>query len=137
MVGSNKAVKQSPLNGDGSPVSEEEHSPNSTLTGNGPAPSFTPLKATATTASARMALQALENFHSSPENPKNWSNGKKWRISLTVALTGFISTCGSSIGVPGIHAVRDEFGVGSEKVGILITTFYVLGLGQVVVHAVF
>jgi DHA1 family multidrug resistance protein-like MFS transporter len=48
---------------------------------------------------------------------------------MTVALTGFISTCGSSIGVPGIHAVRDEFGVDNEKVGVMITSFYVLGLG--------
>jgi len=48
---------------------------------------------------------------------------------LTVALTGFISTLESSIGVPGIHAVMDYFGVINEKIGILIGTFYVLGLG--------
>jgi hypothetical protein len=48
---------------------------------------------------------------------------------MTVAVTGFISTCGSSIGVPGIHAAMAEFGVENEKIGVLITAGYVLGLG--------
>jgi DHA1 family multidrug resistance protein-like MFS transporter len=89
---------------------------------------FPPLKHTT---SSRQAAQQLDDFDESPSNPRNWPNGKKWRISLTVALTGFISTCGSSIAVPGIHAVMDEFGVTNEKIGILLTTFYVLGLGWV------
>lgn len=94
-------------------------------------PAFPPLQATATTLSVRQrrAADALEHFADSPENPRNWPSSKKWRNAVMVALAGFISTCGSSIGVPGIHAVRDEFGVDNEKVGILITTFYVLGLG--------
>lgn len=90
---------------------------------------FPPLRATLTSMSAREAAVALSNFSHSPQNPQNWPNGKKWRIMLTVALTGFISTCGSSIGVPGIHAVMADFGVTNEKIGVLITTFYVLGLG--------
>jgi DHA1 family multidrug resistance protein-like MFS transporter len=94
-----------------------------------PRDNFPTLKPTVTSTSARQAAERLENFDTSPSNPRNWPNSKKWRITLTVALTGFISTCGSSIGVPGIHAVMSEFSVGNEKVGILITTFYVLGLG--------
>lgn len=92
-------------------------------------PPFPPLKPSSTARSAQLAAKALEDFAGSPENPRNWPKSKKWTVSLTVALTGFISTCGSSIGVPGIHAVRDEFGIGNEKIGVLITTFYVLGLG--------
>lgn len=94
--------------------------------------SFPPLKQTSTaltTASARQAARTLDNFSTSSADPHNWSHSKKWRISMTVALTGFISTCGSSIGVPGIHAVMDQFGVTNEKIGVLITTVYVLGLG--------
>lgn len=94
-----------------------------------PAPAFPPLKQTSTTLSARQAAHTLDTFPKSAANPRNWSRKKKWRTALTVALTGFISTCGSSIGVPGIHAVMDEFGVTDEKVGILVTTGYVLGLG--------
>lgn len=90
---------------------------------------FPALKATATSTSARRAASDLENFASSLQNPRNWQPRKKWTIALTVALTGLVSTFGSSIAVPGIHAVRDEFGVPTEKVGILITTAYVLGLG--------
>ncbi|ORX36494.1 major facilitator superfamily domain-containing protein [Kockovaella imperatae] len=78
---------------------------------------------------AQSAARDLENFETSSKNPRNWTNRKKWRITLTVALTGFISTCGSSIGVPGIHAIMAEYGQTNEKVGIFITTFYVLGLG--------
>ncbi|CAD6583670.1 MAG: hypothetical protein TREMPRED_003613 [Tremellales sp. Tagirdzhanova-0007] len=79
--------------------------------------------------SARQAAHSVDEFSTSSANPRNWSRSKKWRISLTVAVTGFISTAGSSIGVPGIHAVMDQFGVTNEKIGVLITTFYVLGLG--------
>ncbi|ORY29508.1 hypothetical protein BCR39DRAFT_169420 [Naematelia encephala] len=92
-------------------------------------PQFHELKPTLTSRSARAAQHTLETFQTSPHNPRNWSSSKKWRVTLTVALTGFISTCGSSIGVPGIHAVMDEFGVTNEKIGVLLTTFYVLGLG--------
>lgn len=97
-----------------------------------PSLKFPPLKQTftaLTTASARQAAHALDNFSTSSANPRNWSLSKKWQTSLTVALTGFISTLESSIGVPGIHAVMDYFGVINEKIGILIGTFYVLGLG--------
>ena len=96
-----------------------------------PPPTFTPLKSTTTSISAHRAAATLESFATSPENPLNWPNRKKWRIALTVALTGFISTFGSSVGVPGIYAIRDDFGVDNEKVGILVTTAYVLGLGRV------
>jgi MFS family permease len=46
-----------------------------------------------------------------------------------VAATGFISTCGSSIAVPGIHSAMEDFGYTNSKVGVLITSCYVLGMG--------
>jgi predicted MFS family arabinose efflux permease len=46
-----------------------------------------------------------------------------------VSITGFIATCGSSIAVPGVHAITNDFGISNPKIGVLITTFYVLGLG--------
>lgn len=73
--------------------------------------------------------QILSEWTSHPRHPRNWSNARKWKITITVAFTGFISTLGSSIAVPGVHAIMADFGVESSKVGVLITTFYVLGMG--------
>lgn len=105
--------------------------PNGTVTSTGQTtpPTFPPLKTTITSQSAQEAARSLSNFSNSPENPHNWSNSKRWRITLTVALTGFISTSGSSIAVPGFHEILEEFGVENEKIGVLVTSVYVLGLG--------
>jgi len=46
-------------------------------------------------------------------------------------LTGFISTSGSSIAVPGFHEILNEFEVENAKVGVLVTSIYVLGMGYV------
>jgi hypothetical protein len=91
-----------------------------------------PLKLTQTvlsTRSAREAAKQLQNFDTSPENPRNWPLSKKWGLCLTITVTGFISTSASSIAVPGIHQVMAEFGIHNLKIGTLITCFYVLGLG--------
>lgn len=98
-----------------------------------PTPSYRlpPLQKSTTglSATARAAADTLASYPTSSANPRNWSNRQKWKITLTVAVTGFISTCGSSIAVPGIHAIMAEFDEPNEKVGVLITSFYVLGLG--------
>lgn len=91
-----------------------------------------PLKQTSTvltTRSAREAAKQLQNFDTSPDNGRNWPVSKKWGVCLTVTVTGFISTSASSIAVPGIHDAMAEFGVHNLKIGVLITSFYVLGLG--------
>lgn len=91
-----------------------------------------PLKLTQTvlsTRSQREAAKQLQNFDTSPENGRNWPLAKKWRLCLTITVTGFISTSASSIAVPGIHQVMAEFGIHNLKIGTLITCFYVLGLG--------
>jgi len=82
-----------------------------------------------TSSSAVEAARILAEFSTHPANPRNWTRSRKWRTTLVVAVTGFISTCGSSIGVPGIHAVMEDFGETNEKLAVLITAFYVLGLG--------
>lgn len=91
-----------------------------------------PLELTQTalsTRSAREAAKQLQNFDESPENGRNWPVTKKWGLCLTITVTGFISTSASSIAVPGMHAAMAEFGVHNLKIGTLITSFYVLGLG--------
>lgn len=94
-----------------------------------PKTSFPPLRQTITSQSAKEAAKTLSNFAQSPENPHNWPNSKRWRIALTVAVTGFISTSGSSIAVPGFHDILEEFGVKNQKIGVLVTSAYVLGMG--------
>jgi hypothetical protein len=75
------------------------------------------------------ALRALEDFDNAPENARNWSNRTKWSTVITVALTAFVSTCGSTMAVPGIPYAMREFGEKNEKIGILIAGCYVLGMG--------
>lgn len=82
-----------------------------------------------TSLSTREARQVIASFPTSPANPINWTTRKKWTITAILALTGFISTVGSSIGVPGLHAVMSEFEETNEKIGVLIAGAYVLGLG--------
>lgn len=94
-------------------------------------PQLKPSETALSSRSARAALRALEDFDSSPENPRNWPSGRRWRTTLTVAATGFIATTGSSIAVPGIHAAMAEFGETNEKIGVLVASFYVLGFGYV------
>ncbi len=96
-------------------------------------PPLKPSETALSSRSARVALRALEDFDASPENPRNWSSRRKWRTMFTVAMTGFIATTGSSIAVPGIHAAMAEFGTKNEKVGVLVASCYVLGLGCVFV----
>ncbi|WVQ64792.1 uncharacterized protein L199_002961 [Kwoniella botswanensis] len=83
---------------------------------------------TPTSLSTVEARRVTASYSTSPANPRNWTGQRKMLITITLALTGFISTMGSSIGIPGMHAVRDEFGVGF-RVGVLIPGAYVLGLG--------
>ncbi|WWC87768.1 uncharacterized protein L201_002660 [Kwoniella dendrophila CBS 6074] len=87
-----------------------------------------PLKTTLTSMSTVEARRISEEYETSSSNPRNWNKRRKMGITTTLLLTGFISTSGSSIGIPGIHLVRDEFNVGF-KVGVLIPGAYVLGLG--------
>jgi DHA1 family multidrug resistance protein-like MFS transporter len=94
-------------------------------------PTLPPLRPTITSQSAKEAAKALSSFETSPQNPHNWPNSRKWKIALTVALTGFISTSGSSIAVPGFHEILEEFKVDNAKVGVLVTSIYVLGMGYV------
>lgn len=63
-----------------------------------------------------------------PENPKNWSKGFKWYITMVVATTCFVVAFASSIVTPDIEGVADEFGV-SYEVALLSITLFVVGFG--------
>ncbi|GAA6007997.1 hypothetical protein JCM10207_006991 [Rhodosporidiobolus poonsookiae] len=71
---------------------------------------------------------AQEAWEDSPAHPRNWSARRKWTNTLLLAVTGLLSTTGSSIFVPAAPLLRTEFGI-SQEVATLTTSLYVLGLG--------
>ncbi|KAH3678138.1 hypothetical protein WICMUC_001702 [Wickerhamomyces mucosus] len=62
-----------------------------------------------------------------PENPKNWSNFRKWFVTMTTALICLVVTFGSSLYVTGVPDLVVKLGV-SEELAISGLTFYLLGL---------
>ncbi|KAK9334135.1 major facilitator superfamily domain-containing protein [Lipomyces starkeyi] len=61
-----------------------------------------------------------------PENPFNWPNRKKWRITLIAALVTFCVAFASSVFTAGISPIAAEFQV-STTVATLGLTLYVVG----------
>lgn len=61
-----------------------------------------------------------------PENPQNWSNARKWWISICTAGLTFVVSFGSSVFSTATAVTAEEFGV-SEEVMILGVTLYVVG----------
>ncbi|RSH77130.1 uncharacterized protein EHS24_003760 [Apiotrichum porosum] len=88
-----------------------------------------PITTTHSTRSQRAAAHTIDNFEMAPENPRNWSKQKKWRLTLVIAITAFVTTSASSMVVPGIDDAMKEYGESNHKVGVLISTTFVLGMG--------
>lgn len=63
------------------------------------------------------------------EDPRNWSQARKWYTTSVISLMGFISPLGSSIVVPGGPFVDFGFHLHSRTLSLLIVSFFVLGLG--------
>lgn len=61
-----------------------------------------------------------------PENPLNWPRSKKWRVTMTLALTTVIVTFASSIYSAGVVKISQEFGI-STLVATLGLSLYVWG----------
>lgn len=62
-----------------------------------------------------------------PENPKNWSNLKKWTITMTTAMICLVVTFGSSLYMSGVPDLMLKMHV-SEELAVSGLTFYLLGL---------
>ncbi|KAH8077745.1 MFS polyamine transporter [Cristinia sonorae] len=61
-----------------------------------------------------------------PENPRNWSNPRKWLVTITVALYTGISPLVSSVGSPAGELVKADLNISSPVVVNLTTTVFVL-----------
>lgn len=111
---------------------EEHHEPDTHMgLDSVPMPPLKQSETGVTSRSARAALTALDSFETSEHNPRNWTTSRKWRVTLTVSVSGFIATCGSSMAVPGIEPAMKEFGQTNHKLGVLVASMYVLGMGLV------
>jgi hypothetical protein len=62
-----------------------------------------------------------------PENPMNWSTGRKWGAIAVVSGITFLTPLGSSIFAPGVPLVMKEFNSSSTMLEGFIVSVYVLG----------
>lgn len=63
-----------------------------------------------------------------PDNPKNWSKGFRWYITMVVAWICFVVAFCSSVITADFVGVEKTFGV-SEEVALLTLTVFVVGFG--------
>lgn len=61
-----------------------------------------------------------------PQNPKNWSNSKKWAATLAVSSFTFISPVSSSLVAPAISTISKEFGVTDQVSSELMLSIFIL-----------
>ncbi|OGE49271.1 hypothetical protein PENARI_c022G07394 [Penicillium arizonense] len=68
-----------------------------------------------------------------PEDPRNWSTGKKFFVSCQIWLLTFAVYIGSAIYAPGIVGVTEQFGVSSVAATLGLTLFvFGYGLGPMI-----
>lgn len=61
-----------------------------------------------------------------PENPKNWSLGRKWAATFVVSSFTFISPVSSSMVAPALTVMSADLGIHSEVEAALILSIFVL-----------
>lgn len=61
-----------------------------------------------------------------PENPKNWTFGRKWAATLIVSCFTFISPVSSSMVAPALTSISKEFGITNEVESQLVLSVFVL-----------
>ncbi|KAF2797061.1 MFS general substrate transporter [Melanomma pulvis-pyrius CBS 109.77] len=62
-----------------------------------------------------------------PENPQNWSNGRKWGIITTLSVITFLTPLASAMFAPGIPEVMREFNTSNDMLATFVVSVFVLG----------
>lgn len=62
-----------------------------------------------------------------PENPLNWTSGKKIIATCSIALVTFLTPLGSSMFAPGVGQLVKDFNVTSTELGSFVVSVYLLG----------
>ncbi|KAL0947924.1 hypothetical protein HGRIS_010556 [Hohenbuehelia grisea] len=69
---------------------------------------------------------ADELWEVAPENPRNWTFGKKWRMVVVVGLYTLIAPLGSSMMAPGLPELAETFGITNNTILALTLSIFVL-----------
>ena len=77
----------------------------------------------------RHATQVTWSGHDDPENPKNWSNRRKWAATFVVSSFTFISPVSSSMIAPAIDTLAEDFDVTSDVEAQMMLSIFVLSYG--------
>ncbi|KAG9004704.1 hypothetical protein FRB94_002546 [Tulasnella sp. JGI-2019a] len=65
-------------------------------------------------------------WDSDPENPRNWSNGKKWRTTAVVSVYTFVSPLASSMIAPALPQIAGHFKITNPTIAALTLSIYIL-----------
>ncbi|KAF1987745.1 MFS general substrate transporter [Aulographum hederae CBS 113979] len=61
------------------------------------------------------------------QNPKNWTTGKKFAVTVLISLFDFMSPLASSMLAPALPAIGDEFNEHNEIILVMVQSIFVLG----------
>ncbi|KAK3677906.1 hypothetical protein LTR78_002001 [Recurvomyces mirabilis] len=79
-----------------------------------------------TSASERARLMVSWDGDSDPENPKNWSNKRKWAAVLVVSSFTFISPVSSSMVAPALEAMNRDLGITNQVLSQMMLSIFIL-----------
>ncbi|OAL55524.1 MFS multidrug transporter-like protein [Pyrenochaeta sp. DS3sAY3a] len=65
-----------------------------------------------------------------PRNPLNWSQKRKWVVTILVSLFTFISPFSSTMVTPALPVISDEFDIPEGFMSQLVMTIFLLGYAQ-------
>ncbi|KAJ7129185.1 major facilitator superfamily domain-containing protein [Mycena epipterygia] len=72
-------------------------------------------------------LENLEDdWQDDPENPRNWSTGKKWASAGIVSFYTFVSPFSSSIMAPGLPDVAIKYGITNETIIAMTLSIFLI-----------
>lgn len=61
-----------------------------------------------------------------PDNPKNWTDTKRWRITVLNSLFMFVSPVSSSMVAPAFQAIRTDLSIKSELITQMVLSVFIL-----------
>ncbi|KAF2708406.1 MFS general substrate transporter [Pleomassaria siparia CBS 279.74] len=92
-----------------------------------------PVAAATASGDRTLVLMDLENglvgweSAEDPDNPQNWTSGKKWMLMLWMGSMCTFSPMASSLCAPGVALTLEDYGLTSRTIGTLMISIYVLG----------
>ncbi|KAJ7771073.1 major facilitator superfamily domain-containing protein, partial [Mycena maculata] len=70
--------------------------------------------------------QLEDDWQDDPENPRNWSTGKKWASAGVVSLYTFVSPLSSSIMAPGLPAIAIKYNITNETIIAMTLSIFLI-----------